>query len=126
MLHTERVPFNQSTDDAFISRLERATFVSTRQDRSADNPRRRDEDIEILVRDVGLAGYLAVPSGAPGIVVFAHGSGSSRHSSRNRSVADVLNQAGLGTLLFDLLTPDGRSIGQTSSISDCLQAGLSM
>jgi putative phosphoribosyl transferase len=106
MMHTERVPFNQSTDDAFISRLERATFVSTRQDRSADNPRRRDEDIEILVRDVGLAGYLAVPSGAPGIVVFAHGSGSSRHSSRNRSVADVLNQAGLGTLLFDLLTPD--------------------
>jgi putative phosphoribosyl transferase len=39
-------------------------------------------------------------------VVFAHGSGSSRHSPRNRHVASVLNQAGLGILLFDLLTPD--------------------
>lgn len=65
---------------------------------------RRDEDIEITVGGVSLAGYLSVPAGAPGIVVFAHGSGSSRHSSRNRFVAGVLNEAGLGTLLFDLLT----------------------
>lgn len=41
-----------------------------------------------------------------GVVVFAHGSGSSRHSSRNRHVAEVLNEAGLQTLLLDLLTPD--------------------
>jgi predicted alpha/beta-hydrolase family hydrolase len=47
-----------------------------------------------------------VPDGAPGVVTFAHGSGSSRHSPRNRSVAAALNQAGLGTLLFDLLTAD--------------------
>jgi putative phosphoribosyl transferase len=46
-----------------------------------------------------------VPDGATAIVVFAHGSGSSRHSPRNRYVASVLNAAGLGTLLFDLLTP---------------------
>ena len=46
-----------------------------------------------------------MPGRAAGIVVFAHGSGSSRHSPRNRYVAAVLNQAGLGTLLFDLLTP---------------------
>jgi putative phosphoribosyl transferase len=46
-----------------------------------------------------------VPAGAAGIVLFAHGSGSSRHSPRNRFVAETLNQAGLGTLLFDLLTP---------------------
>jgi putative phosphoribosyl transferase len=52
-----------------------------------------------------LAGQLTVPSGAAGIVVFAHGSGSSRHSARNRYVASVLTAAGLGTLLFDLLTP---------------------
>src|SRR5437763_1249242 len=55
---------------------------------------------------VRLAGYLTVPENAPGIVVFAHGSGSSRHSPRNRYVAGVLNEAGLGTLLFDLLTPE--------------------
>ena len=55
---------------------------------------------------VRLEGYLTVPEGAPEIVVFVHGSGSSRHSPRNRHVAAVLNDAGLGTLLFDLLTPE--------------------
>ena len=53
---------------------------------------------------VRLAGHLTLPEGATGVVVFAHGSGSSRHSPRNRHVAAVLNAAGLGTLLFDLLT----------------------
>jgi putative phosphoribosyl transferase len=47
-----------------------------------------------------------MPQNAPGIVVFAHGSGSSRHSPRNRYVASVLTEAGLGTLLFDLLTSE--------------------
>ena len=47
-----------------------------------------------------------MPEAAVGVVVFAHGSGSSRHSSRNRYVAAVLNQAGLATLLFDLLSPE--------------------
>jgi putative phosphoribosyl transferase len=63
-------------------------------------------DVAPVAGDVQLAGYLAVPENAPGIVVFAHGSGSSRHSPRNRYVARVLNEAGLGTLLFDLLTPE--------------------
>ena len=49
-------------------------------------------------------GDLSVPPGAHGLVVFAHGSGSSRHSARNRAVASVLQQGGLATLLFDLLT----------------------
>jgi pimeloyl-ACP methyl ester carboxylesterase len=53
-----------------------------------------------------LEGDLLVPEGAPGIVVFAHGSGSSRASPRNRMVADTLVQRGLGTLLVDLLTPE--------------------
>src|SRR5437867_4213881 len=51
-----------------------------------------------------LQGELLVPSGAKGIVLFADGSGSSRHSPRNQQVARTLRQAGLGTLLFDLLT----------------------
>lgn len=51
-----------------------------------------------------LIGDLTVPPVARGLVLFAHGSGSSRHSSRNRFVADELNGAGLATLLFDLLT----------------------
>jgi putative phosphoribosyl transferase len=54
--------------------------------------------------DVLLTGDLAIPQNAKGIVVFAHGSGSSRHSSRNKQVAEMLRQAGFATLLFDLLT----------------------
>lgn len=54
--------------------------------------------------DVTLVGDLVLPADAGAIVIFAHGSGSSRHSPRNRSVARVLQRAGLGTLLFDLLT----------------------
>lgn len=65
----------------------------------------RDEEIQVPVGAVTLAGHLVVPERPTGIVVFAHGSGSSRHSPRNRAVADVLNRAGLATLLFDLLTP---------------------
>jgi putative phosphoribosyl transferase len=53
-----------------------------------------------------LASHLTVPDNAQGLVVFTHGSGSSRHSPRGRHVAAILNAAGLGTLLFDLLTPE--------------------
>ena len=52
----------------------------------------------------GLSGNLVVPERATGVVLFAHGSGSSRHSPRNRYVASVLQQGGLATLLLDLLT----------------------
>ncbi|MCB5179283.1 phosphoribosyltransferase family protein [Streptomyces antimicrobicus] len=61
--------------------------------------------VEVASDGVVLPGLLTVPADASGVVVFAHGSGSSRTSPRNRQVADALNAAGLGTLLFDLLTP---------------------
>jgi putative phosphoribosyl transferase len=60
--------------------------------------------------NVALEGDLVIPGNARGIVVFAHGSGSSRHSSRNRFVAEVLQSANLATLLFDLLTADEESV----------------
>jgi dienelactone hydrolase len=60
--------------------------------------------VEIPTDGVRLAGDLTIPAGAPGIVVFAHGSGSGRFSPRNRAVAGVLVDAGLATLLMDLLT----------------------
>ncbi len=63
-----------------------------------------DAEVEIPCGAAHLAGRLTIPAGATGLVVFAHGSGSSRHSPRNRYVAEVLQEAGLGTLLFDLLT----------------------
>ncbi|MGC5196514.1 dienelactone hydrolase family protein [Aphanothece microscopica] len=62
-------------------------------------------DVSLVSAGATLAGVLTLPEPAAGLVLFAHGSGSSRFSQRNRFVADVLVQAGLGTLLFDLLTP---------------------
>ena len=60
--------------------------------------------VQVAVGAVTLEGNMVVPPGAKGLVLFAHGSGSSRHSPRNRYVAGVLQEAGLGTLLVDLLT----------------------
>lgn len=62
------------------------------------------EEILISTAGVELAGNLTIPADVSGIVVFAHGSGSSRFSTRNRYVAEVINNGGLATLLFDLLT----------------------
>ncbi len=59
-----------------------------------------------------LSGEMELPSGAHGIVLFAHGSGSSRLSPRNQFVARTLREAGLGTLLFDLLTPDEEAVDE--------------
>ena len=64
----------------------------------------RDEPVEVRADSVALAGHLKIPANATGLVVFVHGSGSSRHSPRNQYVAGQLNDAGFGTLLFDLLT----------------------
>src|SRR2546422_3671911 len=63
-------------------------------------------EVKIPAGKATLDGNLTVPDGAPGLVLFAHGSGSSRHSPRNQFVARTLNNAGLATLLFDLLTPE--------------------
>jgi len=61
---------------------------------------------EVVIGPLGLAGTLHVPAAASALVVFAHGSGSSRFSPRNMAVAEALNGQGMATLLFDLLTPD--------------------
>ncbi len=63
-----------------------------------------DAEVTVTTGTVALPGHLTVPAGATGVVVFAHGSGSSRTSPRNTFVAGLLNGAGLGTLLLDLLT----------------------
>ena len=65
-----------------------------------------DREIEIRDNSAVLAGHLSVPERPIGVVLFAHGSGSSRHSPRNQAVAAVLNQARIATLLLDLLTPE--------------------
>ena len=68
------------------------------------------QPVTVRADQVDLEGYLSVPSGALGVVLFAHGSGSSRHSPRNRYVADLLNESGLATLLIDLLTADEQEV----------------
>lgn len=70
----------------------------------AAEPLERERARTISIPPVGLEGILNIPAGARGIVLFAHGSGSSRLSPRNTYVAEALRQAGLATLLFDLLS----------------------
>jgi putative phosphoribosyl transferase len=99
--------FTPTSDHEVITLLDRA---ATDHDRDAgtatpdDDPPGVDEEVMVSTGDAELPGHLTVPPDARGVVVFVHGSGSSRHSPRNRHVADMLHRAGLGTLLFDLLT----------------------
>src|SRR5438477_3418473 len=67
-------------------------------------------DVRIEAKRAVLSGDLTIPENATALVLFAHGSGSSRHSPRNQFVARTLNDAGLATLLFDLLTPNEEAI----------------
>ncbi|MER6198043.1 phosphoribosyltransferase family protein [Streptomyces sp. NPDC001586] len=83
--------FSQTSDEEVVALLARAVAGSVA--------------VEVDAGGLTLAGDLALPEGAGAVVVFAHGSGSSRRSPRNRAVAAELNRARLGTLLFDLLTP---------------------
>jgi dienelactone hydrolase len=69
-------------------------------------------DVRLALPDAELEGFLTVPEEARGLVLFAHGSGSSRHSPRNQYVARILQDAGLGTLLMDLLTRDEDAVDQ--------------
>src|SRR5258707_4783581 len=66
--------------------------------------------VRVSVGSLTLEGNLTLPKKARGVVLFAHGSGSSRHSPRNRHVARTLNEANLATLLIDLLTPEEEMI----------------
>src|SRR5215208_3753990 len=69
-----------------------------------------EREVRISAGPVELEGILDIPEGAQGIVLFAHGSGSGRHSPRNRYVAGALREAGLATLLIDLLTPEEEEV----------------
>ncbi len=100
--------FTQVDDQTVVDLLERAHRRDTRGSRPApeharpDCPVGVDREMSVDVGGLALPGHLTVPPDAVGTVVFAHGSGSSRHSPRNQFVADHLNTAGLATLTFDL------------------------
>ena len=76
--------------------------------------------VRIPLNSISLEGLLKVPQSAKSLVIFVHGSGSSRLSPRNNYVADVLNRAGLATLLFDLLTEDEDQVYETRFDIDLL------
>lgn len=99
--------FAQISDGEVVRLLDRARDGSRApaDDAAAADPPIRDEEVTVSAGSVSVAGHLTIPERPVGVVLFAHGSGSSRHSPRNRYVAEVLNGAGLATLLFDLLTP---------------------
>ncbi|BBY00236.1 phosphoribosyltransferase [Mycobacterium seoulense] len=98
--------FAQTSDDEVVALLESARNDFGVPAADTDDPPLRDEEIWVPAGSVSVAGHLTIPEHPKGVVVFAHGSGSSRHSPRNRFVAEVLNNAGFATVLFDLLTPE--------------------
>ena len=95
--------FTQTSDDEVARLLAAAAPPAAAATPPADDP---PEQVTITVGGHHLPGTLQVPHDASGIVVFAHGSGSSRLSPRNVAVASTLHEGGLATLLFDLLTPE--------------------
>jgi putative phosphoribosyl transferase len=99
--------FSQTSDDEVARLLHGPASqrpVPVAADPEGDDPPVQDGEVELVAGPARLAGLLSLPPAPAGMVVFAHGSGSSRYSPRNRFVAEVLNRAGLGSLLFDLLT----------------------
>ena len=82
------------------------------------------KDVRLDIRNAQLEGSLSIPKGARGIVVFAHGSGSSRFSPRNVFVAEELQKAGIGTLLLDLLTEKEDKVYETRFDIDLLTERL--
>ena len=101
------VNFTQTSDAEVADLLQKAAERQPEMVGERNNPGSgRDVAVTVTVESRRLAGQLTTPEDPKGIVVFAHGSGSSRHSPRNRFVAEELNRSRLGSLLFDLLTPD--------------------
>jgi putative phosphoribosyl transferase len=97
--------FAPTSEEEVIVLLDAAAHRAL-QGKVAADPPDSDIDVAIPVDGITMDGHLHLPEPAAAVVLFAHGSGSSRHSPRNRFVADVLYEAGLGTLLLDLLTPE--------------------
>jgi putative phosphoribosyl transferase len=100
--------FGQTSDDEVAELLQRARAepAAAEPDAAPDPSALRPVAIPLPGESQTLAGDLVVPERAIGLVIFAHGSGSSRHSPRNRHVAAALNRGRLATLLIDLLTPE--------------------
>lgn len=107
--------FTPTTDDNVVELLDRRRAEREQPERHERSRSERvrapvDRDVRIPLQDGWLEGKLTIPPGAQGLVLFAHGSGSSRHSPRNQYVAGELRREGVATLLFDLLTQEEEEV----------------
>jgi putative phosphoribosyl transferase len=108
--------FSQMPDEEVIDLLHRAWRLTVHTSSPVDSARGDSKrEVSIEAGDALLTGTLSLPKNAKGVVLFAHGSGSSRHSPRNRQVAKVLQAQGLGTLLFDLLSREEELLDQQTA-----------
>ena len=108
--------FSQVADEDVIDLLQRASRLPVHTSSPVDSAWEGSKrEVSIDAGDALLPGTLSLPKDAKGIVLFAHGSGSSRHSPRNRRVAEVLQTQGLGTLLFDLLSKEEELVDQQTA-----------
>lgn len=101
----DRRPFDRETDDR-----EKDPRNKNIKDSTSKGVETGDRAVKVQAGSVQLEGTLNIPQGAEGLVLFVHGSGSSRHSSRNQFVAKELRHAGLATLLFDLLSAEEEEV----------------
>lgn len=111
--------FNQTSDDEVLTLLERArkeiAGAGPEEKTTREANSGKAQSVTVIAGRIQIQGDLRIPNGARGTVLFAHGSGSSRFSPRNKFVADVLYRAGLATLLIDLLTPKEESIDRVTA-----------
>ncbi|MER7581377.1 phosphoribosyltransferase family protein [Kitasatospora sp. NPDC097691] len=122
--------FSQTEDAEVLRLLAEARVREQQRESDPGDPAAAyagtDRELVLPADGVRLAGRLTVPPHARGVVVFAHGSGSGRHSPRNRYVAEYLNRSGLATLLFDLLTeaeePDRHNVFDVGLLGSRLTA----
>lgn len=111
--------FNQTSDDEVLTLLERArkeiAGAGPEEKTTRETNSGKAQSVTVIAGRIQIQGDLRIPNGARGTVLFAHGSGSSRFSPRNKFVADILYRAGLATLLIDLLTPKEESIDRVTA-----------
>ncbi|MBI3802135.1 MAG: phosphoribosyltransferase [Nitrospirae bacterium] len=108
--------FDQTSDSEVIALLDRARReAAVRGAGRGIDPKGEARRVAIAIGPILLEGDLRIPAGAKGLILFAHGSGSSRFNPRNLQVADHLYRAGLATLLFDLLTAREEQLDQTTA-----------
>jgi putative phosphoribosyl transferase len=111
--------FRQVDDEqvlALLHEAQQAAGPPVAQQAGGRQGRATAREVSVELKDgLSLPGDLVIPDGATGLVVFAHGSGSSRHSPRNGFVARILQASGLATLLFDLLTPEEEQVDRRTA-----------